>query len=60
MILGPPGLAHPQFFIGVCQSPPVNQRRATSLFRVREGPSPRSLRANVNGKNWGGRKRRDP
>ena len=35
------------------RSPPVNQRRATPLFRVREGPSPRLLRANVNGKNWG-------
>ena len=23
------------------------------MFRVREGPSPRLFRANVNGKNWG-------
>ena len=35
------------------KKPACNQRRATPLFRVREGPSPRLLRANVNGKNWG-------
>jgi hypothetical protein len=42
------------------RSPPVNQRRATPLFRVREGPSPRLLRAKVNGKTCGWPGEKDP